>query len=129
MELAAAYDFVSQADIYRGRIGTENWHLLKYFFNSLSQAASVAPESYNPSNLSRRPSGSSRCFGLKAKDQCLTPSAAKSEPNATFPTRKQNTTLFPTSKPFCNNRKQAPLIDWFNFTPEEVDFLVKMNKY
>src|SRR4030067_2884881 len=47
-ELAEAYDFVSQADMYRGRIGVENWHLLKYFFNSLSQAAGVSPESYMP---------------------------------------------------------------------------------
>ena len=29
-KLAEAYDFLSQADMYRGRIGTENWHLLKY---------------------------------------------------------------------------------------------------
>ena len=33
-ELAKAYDFVSRADLFRGRIGTENWHLLKYFFNA-----------------------------------------------------------------------------------------------
>ena len=44
-ELAAAYDFVSQADVFRGRVGTENWHLLRYFFNSMSQAAAVCPES------------------------------------------------------------------------------------
>jgi replication factor C large subunit len=27
VELAAAYDFVSQADVFRGRIGTEYWHI------------------------------------------------------------------------------------------------------
>ncbi len=42
-ELAAAYDFVSQADVFRGRIGTENWHLLKYFFNCLSTSSRSKP--------------------------------------------------------------------------------------
>ena len=44
-ELGEAYDFVSQADMFRGRIGTENWHLLKYFFNELAHAAAVNPKS------------------------------------------------------------------------------------
>ena len=37
---------------------------------------------------------------------------------------------------FCSLReddfaktKSSPLIEWFKFTPEEVDFLIKMNRY
>jgi hypothetical protein len=26
-------------------------------------------------------------------------------------------------------KKASPLIEWFKFTPEEVDFLVKMGRY
>ena len=37
-----------RADLFRGRIGTENWHLLKYFFNQLAEASAVNPQSYKP---------------------------------------------------------------------------------
>jgi len=47
-ELAKAFDFVSQADVFRGRIGIENWHLLRYFFNELARASAVNPQSYKP---------------------------------------------------------------------------------
>ncbi len=51
IKLAEAYDFVSKADMVRGRIGTEEWHLLKYYFNYLAQAAAVDPTSYKPFEL------------------------------------------------------------------------------
>ena len=70
-ELAAAYDFVSQADVYRGRVGTENWHLLRYFFNSMSQAAAVAPESYRPFEFITPPIRIITLFWTKGKRSML----------------------------------------------------------
>ena len=70
-ELAAAYEFVSYADMYRGRIGTENWHLLKYFFNALSQAAAVAPQSYKPFELISPPIRIITLFWTKGKRSML----------------------------------------------------------
>ena len=31
-DLAKAFDLISKADVFRGRVGTENWRLLKYYF-------------------------------------------------------------------------------------------------
>ena len=70
-DLAEAYDFVSQADIYRGRIGTENWHLLKYFYNALSEAAAVAPESYKPFEFITPPIRIITLFWTKGKRTML----------------------------------------------------------
>ena len=53
---------------------------------------------------------------------------AKSEHNAMFPqTAKQD--FVPFVKIMLQNQKSSPIIAWFKFTPEEVDFLVRMNKY
>ncbi len=70
-ELAAAYNFVSQADMFRGRIGTEYWHLLKYFFNSLSQAAAVNPQSYKPFEFISPPIRIITLFWTKGKRTML----------------------------------------------------------
>jgi hypothetical protein len=35
----------------------------------------------------------------------------------------------PYVKTLLQQQKTSALISWFNFTPEEVDFLVKMNRY
>jgi replication factor C large subunit len=36
-DFSDAYDILSKADVFRGRIGVEKWHLLSYFFKFLSQ--------------------------------------------------------------------------------------------
>jgi replication factor C large subunit len=46
--LAAAYNVLSKADIFRGRIGTEKWRLLRYVFNYLAQTTVIASEEFQP---------------------------------------------------------------------------------
>ena len=56
----------------------------------------LIPNPTNPSSSFRRPIRIITCSGLKAKEPCWMAYAAKSVPNATFPTQSQNTILFPS---------------------------------
>ena len=128
-ELAAAYDFVSHADIFRGRIGTEHWHLLKYFYNALSQAAAVAPESYKPFELISPPIRIITLFWTKGKRTMLDGICGKigAQCHVSHETAKHD--FVPFIKSILQNQKSSPIASGLKLTPEEVDFLVKMNRY
>jgi replication factor C large subunit len=128
-ELAAAYDFVSQADVFRGRTGTENWHLLKYFFNSLSQAAAVNPESSKPFTLITPPIRIITLFWTKGKRTMLDGICGKIGAQCHVSHGKAKHEFVPFVKELLQKQKDSPLIEWFKFTPEEVDFLIKMNRF
>jgi replication factor C large subunit len=53
--LAAAYEILSKADIFRGRIGIEKWRLLTYVFDYLTQATVIASEEFQPFNFKYPP--------------------------------------------------------------------------
>ncbi len=129
IELSAAYNFISQADIYRGRVGTENWHLLKYFFNSMSQAASVCPQSYQPFELITPPIRIITLFWTKGKRSMLDAICGKIGAQCHVSHSKAKHDFVPYVKTLLQQQKTSALISWFNFTPEEVDFLAKMNRY
>jgi replication factor C large subunit len=128
-ELAAAYEFVSQADMYRGRIGTENWHLLKYFYNTLSQAAAVAPQSYKPFEFISPPIRIITLFWTKGKRSMLETICGKIGARCHVSHAIAKHEFVPYIKEILQKNKSSPLIDWFEFTPEEVTFLIQMNKY
>jgi replication factor C large subunit len=128
-ELAAAYDLVSQADMYRGRVGTENWHLLKYFYNDLSQAAAVAPQSYKPFELITPPIRIITLFWTKGKRSMLDAICGKIGAQCHVSHSKAKHDFVPYIKAILQKQKSSRLIDWFEFTPEEVTFLIQMNRY
>jgi replication factor C large subunit len=128
-ELAAAYDFVSQADVYRGRIGTENWHLLKYFYNALSEAAAVAPESYQPFEFITPPIRIITLFWTKSKRSTLDAICGKIGAQCHVSRERAKHDFVPYIKGILERKKLNTLASWFKFTPEEVDFLVKMSRY
>ena len=128
-ELAAAYDLVSQADVFRGRIGTEHWHLLKYFFNSLSRAAAVAPDSYKPFEFISPPIRIITLFWTKGKRTMLDGICGKIGAQCHVSHEKAKHDFIPFIKIMLLNKKSSGLASWFKLTPEEVDFLLKMNRY
>jgi replication factor C large subunit len=129
VELAEAYDFVSQADMFRGRIGTENWHLLKYFFNELSQAAAVNPKSSKPFEFISPPIRIITLFWTKGKRSMLDAICGKIGAQCHVSHEKAKHDFVPFVKTILQKQKSSPLVAWFKFTPEEVDFLLKMNRY
>ncbi len=128
-ELAAAYDFVSKADLFRGRIGTEHWHLLKYFFNELSEVAAVAPESYRSFEFISPPIRIITLFWTKGKRSMLDNICGKIGAQCHVSRSIAKHEFIPFLKIILEKQKSASLISWFEFTAEEVDFLTKMNKY
>jgi len=129
VELAAAYDFVSQADVFRGRIGTEYWFLLKYFFNCLSKAAAVNPQSYKPFTFITPPIRIITLFWTKGKRTMLDGICGKIGVHCHVSHGKAKHEFVPFVKEILQKQKASPLIEYFKFTPEEVDFLVKMNRF
>lgn len=128
-ELAAAYDYVSQADVFRGRVGTENWHLLKYFYNALSEAAAVAPESYKPFEFISPPIRIITLFWTKGKRTMLDAICGKIGAQCHVSHEIAKHDFVPFIKDMLQKQKSSPLVSWFKLTPEEVDFLIKMNRY
>jgi replication factor C large subunit len=128
-ELAEAYDFVSQADMFRGRVGTENWHLLKYFFNELAQASAVNPQSCKPFKFISPPIRIITLFWTKGRRTMLDGICGKigTQCHVSHATAKHD--FVPFVKMILQKQKASPLAAWFKFTPEEVDFLVKMNRF
>ena len=128
-ELAAAYDYVSKADLFRGRIGTEHWHLLKYFFNELSEAAAVAPESYKPFEFITPPIRIITLFWTKGKRTMLDGICGKIGAQCHVSHSIAKHEFIPFLRIMLEKQKLSPLISWLELTPEEVDFLIKMNRY
>ena len=128
-ELALAYDFVSQADMYRGRIGTENWHLLKYFYNSLAEAAAVSPESYKPFTPISPPIRVITLFWTKGKRTMLDALCAKIGQRCHVSKATAKTDFVPFLKLLVDKGKAGSLLTWLEFQPEEVEFLTEMKKF
>jgi replication factor C large subunit len=124
-ELAKAYDYLSQADVFRGRIGVENWHLLKYFFNSLSQTAAVNPESYRPIEfVTPPPIRVITLFWTKAKRAMLSSVCAKIGNQCHVSKYEAKMIYVPYLRLLLQQKKKTnALIEWLKLTPEEVTFL------
>jgi replication factor C large subunit len=129
VELAKAYDFVSQADVFRGRVGTENWHLLRYFFNYMAQASTVAPESYKPFEFISPPIRIITLFWTKGKRTMLESICAKIGHQYHVSRATAKTDFVPCLKLILTKQKTNPIIARLKLEPEEVDFLIKMNKF
>jgi replication factor C large subunit len=128
-KLAEAYDFLSQADMHRGRIGTENWHLLKYYYNSLAEAAAVQPESYKPFTFISPPIKIITLFWTKGKRTMLDCICAKIGKQCHVSRKTAKEDFIPFLKIMIAKQKANPALAWLELAPEEIDFLAKMNKF
>jgi replication factor C large subunit len=129
VELAKAYEYLSQADLFRGRVGIENWHLLKYFYNALSEAAAVNPKSYKPFTFITPPIRIITLFWTKAKRNTLDAICGKIGAKCHVSHALAKESYVPYIKLILQKKRSSPLAAWFEFTPEEVDFLVKMGRF
>jgi replication factor C large subunit len=129
VELAEAYDFVSRADMFRGRIGTEHWHLLRYFYNFLAEAAAVSPESYKPFEFISPPIRIITLFWTKGKRTMLESICAKIALRCHVSRLTAKNDFVPFLKVILEKRRSTPIVSWLKLEPEEVDYLVKMRKF
>jgi replication factor C large subunit len=127
-DLAVAYDFVSRADMYRGRIGTENWHLLRYVFNSLSEAAAVSPETYQPFTLISPPIRVITLFWTKGRRTMLDCICGKIGQRCHVSRATAKTDFVPFVKTLLTTSEAERVVSWLELQPEEVEFLAKMSR-
>ncbi len=128
-ELAKAYDYLSRADVYRGRVGTENWHLLKYFFNNLAQAMAVNPESYKSFEFISPPIKVITLFWTKGKRTTLANICAKIGAQCHVSKYEAKMIFVPYLKIMLQTKKANPIVEWLKLTPEEVDHLTAMKMF
>jgi replication factor C large subunit len=128
-ELAEAYDFVSRADVFRGRIGTEHWTLLRYFFNDMARAAAVSPESYKPFDFISPPIRIITLFWTKGKRTMLENICAKIGLQCHVSRVTAKNDFIPFLKAILEKNKTSSIISGFKLEDEEVEYLLKMNKF
>jgi replication factor C large subunit len=125
VELAKAFDYVSKADVFRGRIGTENWHLLKYFYNALAEASAVNPASYKPFTYITPPIRIMTLFWTKGKRTMLDGICGKIGAQCHVSHQIAREQYVPYIRLILQKKRTHPLVAWFKFTGEEVDYLVR----
>jgi replication factor C large subunit len=129
-KLAEAYDYLSQADVFRGRVGVENWHLLKYVYNNLVQAAAVDPESYKPFEFISPPIRVITLFWTKNKRTLLANICTKIGAQCHISKYEAKMIFIPYLRLMLQQKKKAPaLIEWLKLTPEEVTFLASLKMF
>jgi len=131
VELAKAYDYLSQADVFRGRIGTENWQLLKYVYNNLAQAASVNPESYKHFEfITPPPIRVITLFWTKAKRTILNSICTKIGNQCHVSKYEAKMIYVPYLRLMLQQKKKiSTLIEWLKLTPEEVTVLTSLKMF
>jgi len=128
-DLAIAYDMVSRADVFRGRVGTENWHLLRYFFNLLAEAATVSPKSFKPFDFISPPIRIMKLFWTKGKRMKLENICAKIALKCHVSRSTAKMDIIPFVKIILEKQKSSPIISWLKLEPDDVDYLIKMDKF
>ena len=128
VELGVAYDLLSRADVFRGRIGNENWRLLKYFFNLLAQTTTVASQAFKPFDFIFPPMRITTLFWTKGKRTTLETICAKIAAKCHVSRRSAKLDFIPFLKAILNKQKSSPVYTWLQLDNEEIDYLMKMKQ-
>ena len=128
IELGVAYDFVSRADVFRGRVATENWHLLRYFFNMLAEATTVSPQSYRPFEFIFPPIRILTLFWTKSKRLTLDNICAKIAAKCHVSRRIAKQDFVPFVKIILGRQKSNAIGSWLKLDREEIDYLSEMSQ-
>ncbi len=128
-ERGAAYDLLSRADMIRGRIGTENWHLLRYFYNYLAEAVTISPQSIKSFEFVSPPIKIITLFWTRNKRVTLEAICAKIASRCHVSRNIAKQDFVPFVKIILERQKSSPISSWLKLAPEDVDYLVKMNKF
>jgi replication factor C large subunit len=127
-DLAIAYDMVSRADVFRGRVRTENWHLLRYFFNLLARATTVSPKSFKPFDFIFPPMRIMKLFWTKGKRTKLENICEKIALKCHVSRSTAKTDIVPYVKIMLEKQKSSQIVSWLKLEPNDVDYVMKMKK-
>ena len=127
-DLANAYDLLSKADMFRGRVGTENWSLLKYFFNLVAQSTTVSPESFKPFEFVYPPLRIMKLYWTKSQRAKLDSISSKIALSLHVSKTTAKNEIIPFIKIMLEKDKTNPVVFSLNLDLLETDYIIKMNK-
>ncbi|MCW3998103.1 MAG: replication factor C large subunit [Candidatus Bathyarchaeota archaeon] len=127
-DLANAYDLLSRADMFRGRVGVENWSLLKYFFNLVAQSATVSPESFKPFEFIYPPLRIIKLFWTKSQRIKLDSISLKIARKLHISKITAKKEVLPFIKILLEKEKTSPIASSFELDLAETDYIIKMKK-
>jgi replication factor C large subunit len=129
VELGAAYDLLSRADVVRGRIGVENWQLTRYFSNFLAQAASLPAKRSVHLEISSPPLKVLALFWTKSKRTMLEGICSKIAARCHVSRETAKMDFIPFLRIIFDKPGSKPLYTWLQLSTEETGFLAKMGKF
>ena len=127
-ELGIAYDLLSRADVFRGRVGVENWRLLKYFFNFLAQATTATSQTFQPFDFIFPPMRISALYWTKGKRTTLETICSKVGARCHVSRRSAKLDFVPFIKVILETEKLAPISKWLKLDSQEIDFLRELDQ-
>jgi len=127
-DLAIAYDLLSKADMFRGRVGIENWNLLKYFFNLIAESAAISPDSFKPFEFIYPPIRIMKLFWTKNQRTILDSISSKIAHLFHVSKFTAKEEMLPFMKIMLEREKTKSIFAYLDFEPNEIDFIKKMKK-
>jgi len=128
LELGIAYDLLSRADVFRGRIGNENWRLLKYFINLLAQSTTVASQTFRSFEFIFPPMRISTLFWTKGKRMTLETICAKIGARCHVSRKSAKLDFVPFLKAILRKDKASPIYAWLQLDSDEIKYLTKIRQ-
>ena len=122
-DLSLAYDALSRADLFRGRIQQENWRLLNYVFSFLAQSTTVSPQSYRAFNPIYPPRRILAMFWGKGKRSTLEKICAKIGKKCHVSKKTAYFEFIPFVKAISKKQIKPGIASWFEFEEKEIDFI------
>ncbi|KON33043.1 MAG: hypothetical protein AC479_05885 [miscellaneous Crenarchaeota group-6 archaeon AD8-1] len=116
-DLATAYDLLSQADMFRGRIGTENWI-----------ASTISPESFRPFDLEYPPLRIIKLFWTKSQRVKIDSISQKIAHTLHLSKISAINEVLPFIKILLEKKRDDSTITCFNFDSDEIDYIIRMKK-
>lgn len=127
-DLIIAYDLLSKADVVRGRVGIENWTLLKYFFILLAQSTTVSPQTYRSFEFIYPPIRIMKLFWSKNQRQKIDIISSKISKEIHSSKLTVIKSMLPFIKIILEKDKTNPVISSLNLNQDEINFIIKMKK-
>lgn len=128
-KLAAAYEVLSKADVFRGRVGKEKWGLLRYVFEFLAQSTTVAPEEFQPFSFIFPPTKWSRLMWTKAERTLLETICARIGAKCHVSRRTANSEFLPFLKIILRKEsgQASRITTWLRLDEASINYLKKID--
>jgi replication factor C large subunit len=124
--LGEAYDLLSRADVFRGRIGVENWRLLVHFFNFVAQAATVPSQPFQPVEFVYPPMRIITLYWTKSKRTRLETICGKIGARCHVSRRSAKAAFVPFVRAILKQEKEHPIGKWLHLESQEIDYLQQL---